>query len=111
MVSGGGKGKSKPGGKGQCPSCLQNREWRREAAVGEEKKSKGAVWFVFGWEEDQRTGGGSSWWNHPGEKKKIRAGGGGDPLGEDRFRSFLGFFFFVLSPPNSKIPPFCVLRE
>ena len=21
---------------------------------GEEKKSKGAVWFVFGWEEDQR---------------------------------------------------------
>jgi len=29
------------------------------------------------------------------KKKKIRAGGGGGPLGEDRFRSFLGFFPFL----------------
>ena len=61
-----------------------------------EKKSKGAVWFDFGWEEDQRTGGWSSWWNQLGEKKKIRAGGGGGPLGEDKLRSFLGFFLFCV---------------
>jgi hypothetical protein len=63
---------------------------------GEEKKSKRAVWFVFGWEEDQRTGGGSSWWNSWERRKKIRAGGGGGPLGEDKFRSFLGFFLFCV---------------
>jgi hypothetical protein len=38
----------------------------------------------------------SSWSNQPGEEeKKFRAGGGGGPLGEDRFRSFLGFFPFL----------------
>ena len=70
----------------------------RGCTVGgeEKKKSKGAVWFDFGWEEDQRTGGGSSWWNQLGEKKKIRAGGGGGPLGEDKLMSFLGFFLFCV---------------
>ena len=42
------------------------------------------------------------------EGEKIRAGGGGGPLGEDRFRSFLGFFsFFVVSPSNYKMLPPC----
>jgi len=84
---------------------------RREAVQLREKtkKSKGAVWFDFGWEEDQRTGGGSSWWNQLGEKKKIRAGGGGGPLGEDKLRSFLGFFLFcVISPSFQNPPPFCL---
>ncbi|KAI5590889.1 hypothetical protein BDE02_04G128100 [Populus trichocarpa] len=38
------KRKIKRWGAGRCPSCLQNRGWRREAAVGEEKIS--GVWAV-----------------------------------------------------------------
>jgi len=37
MVSGGGKRKSKPRGKGAMSLCLQNRGWRREAAEGKQK--------------------------------------------------------------------------
>jgi hypothetical protein len=46
--------------------------------------------------------------NQPRERgKKSEPGGCGGPLEEDRFRSFLGFFFFfVVSPPNYKMPPF-----
>ena len=77
-------------GAGRCPSCLQNRGWRREAAVGEEKKSKGAVLFVFGWEEDQRTGGVSSWWNQPGEKKKNQSWGPAVQLREQRRKKIQG---------------------
>ena len=44
MVSGGGKRKSKPRGEGAMSLCLQNRGWRREVAVGEEKIS--GVWAV-----------------------------------------------------------------
>jgi hypothetical protein len=77
--------------------CERLEEQRRGCPVkGEEKKSKGAVWFVFGWEEDQRTGGGSSWWTQLGEKEKNQSWGGGRPLREDKFRSFLGFFLFCV---------------
>ena len=51
-------------------------------------------------EEEESAERESSWWNQPGEEKKIRAGGGGGPLGEDRFRSFLGFFPFLWCLPQ-----------
>ena len=50
----------------------------------------------------------SSWWNQPRERgKKSELGGCGGPLGEDRFRSVLGFFSFLWCLLQiTKSPPF-----
>jgi hypothetical protein len=63
---------------------------------GEEKKNqKGLFGLILAGRRTNKpeggAAGGTSW-----ERKKIRAGGGGGPLGEDKLRSFLGFFLFCV---------------
>jgi len=95
---------------GGCPGLvLQERGWKLWLSGSVFlAKGRGIGFGLF-----LAPGRESSWWNQPGERKKIRAGGGGGPLGEDRFRSFLGFFLFCGVSPNYKMlppPPFVCWR-
>jgi hypothetical protein len=81
--------------------------WERGEAVRlrEKRKNQKGLFglFLAGRRTNEREGGaagGTSW----ERRKKIRAGGGGGPLGEDKFRSFLGFFLFCVVS-SFKIPP------
>jgi len=87
---------------GGCPGLvLQERGWKLWLSGSVFlAKGRGVGFGLF-----LAPGRESSWWNQPGERKKIRAGGGGGPLGEDRFRSFLGFFLFCGVSPNYKMLP------
>jgi len=63
-------------------------------------------WFVFG------PGKGEQLVEPAGREEKNQSWGRRRTLGEDRFRSFLGFFLFCGVSPNYKMlpPPFCVLK-
>ena len=85
MAGAGEKENQNQGRKGQRPSCLQNnRGWRREAAVGEEKKIKRGCLVCF-W-----LGGGPT--NGRGEQLV-------EPSGREEKKSELG----AAAPPLEKI--------
>ena len=100
MVSGGGKRKSKTkGGRGNVPLVCRI-EGGGERLLWEKRKNQKGLFglFLAGRRTNEREGGAAGGTIRE-RRKKIRAGGGDAPLGEDRFRSFLGFFLFCVVSP------------